>query len=144
MNMDDEEKAIVAAACQRWHEFDRRCESGESPVTAEAVLHDSDLAILAEAYCGEHPADENEPVTEEWLRSVGFKHGPENCEIAPGYEFVIQPPHCCNDLALWHGYGDVFIRGGRHVFFSIARNVNTRGRVRRLCAALGISLKEGA
>jgi hypothetical protein len=32
-----------------------------------------DCETLADAYLDEHPADEDEPITEEWLKSIGFR-----------------------------------------------------------------------
>lgn len=50
----------------------RKFNSGDMSVyETDYGLH-ADRAVLADAYLVEHPADDGEPVTEEWLRSVGF------------------------------------------------------------------------
>lgn len=40
----------VSASLARWREFNRRCDAGESPVTAEEVLQNDDMANLCFAY----------------------------------------------------------------------------------------------
>ncbi len=86
-----------------------------------------DAFALATAYLAEHPADDGEPITAEWLRSVGFvAHKPDGL---PAY--AVLP---C-----------VYIRldGGELELDGIPLDFSTRGQLRRLCAALGDPLKEG-
>lgn len=92
-----------------------------------------DAIILADAYLAEHPADDGEPVTADWMRSFAPNPGlyfPLNDDES-GVWFVFNPEGC---------------------YMAISDGVNrsaelpvppTRGHVRRLCAALGVELKEG-
>lgn len=103
-----------------------------------------DTAAVANAYLAEHPADDGEPVTADWLQSVGFgRH--------------MQPAANC-DLSLQAGDFRLFVavaiptreRYGfkperwavNEVWLPEAATPATRGHVRRLCAALGIPLTE--
>lgn len=99
-----------------------------------AMKHYAEIALA------EHPADDAEPVTEEWMRSVGFeKHDalwqwsksnglkmPSRLVYWPGYR---------GDGTQWH------IDGGPRAkdIYDIPEQP-TRGDVRRLCVALGIPL----
>jgi len=88
-----------------------------------------DERALAAAYLAEHPADDGEPITEEWLRSVGFK-------VSPDFEFLFI------EAGLRPGTIEFDPDIGWIIFGSKAtRLLETRGDVRRLCAALGIELK---
>jgi hypothetical protein len=91
---------------------------------------------VALAWLEDHPADDGEPVTEEWLRAVGFKD--------EEYSFVLRSP-----------YTDDWYHHLRHTACSVRKvdwkwhangigvaDQPTRGHVRRLCAALGVPLKE--
>jgi hypothetical protein len=93
-----------------------------------------DKLETSKAYLTEHPADDGEAITEDWLRSVGF-------------EFSYLNKH------LWIKSG----KTGHLRHTSMAMNVNsqlwflnglgcanceTRGDVRRLALALGIELQE--
>lgn len=96
------------------------------------VVLSKDVIDVANAYLAEHPADDALPIDELWLRGVGFK--PRGIEgdlwLWPLHwrhfsgEVVLQPAQ----LEIWHGV----LRG----------HPKTRGDLRRLCAALGINLKE--
>lgn len=95
---------------------------------------------LAHAYILDHPADDAEPVTEEWLRSVGFhdsRYQGKRFSLQLG-DVRVCPPIA--DLGLWVGImeddGD-FYSGAKAIPQS---HIRTRGDVRRLCAALGITL----
>jgi hypothetical protein len=87
--------------------------------------------VLAHAYLADHPADEDEPVTEDWLRSIGLK-------LRMGFGFPVT-----KTMSLWdsrNGWG-LYFHGGlgdsAEGETKIAK-VATRGQVRRLLAALGI------
>jgi hypothetical protein len=89
---------------------------------------------LAKAYLAEHPADDEEPVNEEWLRSIGLK-------LRMGFGFPVT-----KTMSLWdsrNGWG-LYFHGGlgdsAEGETKIA-NVATRGQVRRLLVALGIAAK---
>jgi len=84
---------------------------------------------LCVAYLSSHPADSDTPIDEEWLRSVGW-----NNLNAPHYWRFIG-----ND-----GFDVVKWTGGWNFRMHDGFNCKTRSDVRRLCAALGIELKEPA
>lgn len=116
---------------------------------AEAI--GDDYAALARMYLREHPADDDEPVTEEWLRSVGFDHhgiGGFNRLIEPSAAWKNgDPTRLFIDLDI-PGSASVSMTqgvGGREVHNYVAMTsmpgLLTRGQVRRLCAALGIELR---
>jgi hypothetical protein len=99
----------------------------------------ADGFLLARAYLADHPEDDCEPVTHQWLRCVGFTRG-------------MQTASTCV-LSLWSernhisieidddGYVRVAI-GDSDVseYLPAGFSMQTRGDVRRLCKALGISL----
>ncbi len=106
-----------------------------APEAHDGYLHqlDEDRERLAYAYLSEHPADDELPITEEWLRSVGF------CDAENDYWIWLQ----ATDLFIarssenkWtiEGYGN-----GETVSISAPK---TRGQLRRLAACLGIELQE--
>jgi hypothetical protein len=77
-----------------------------------------DKELLVDAYLTEHSADDDEPVTVEWLTSV---RPSKTIEVAVEGRIVIHGakfgwPHCDDSWTL--------------------------GRVRRLCKALGVELKK--
>lgn len=89
--------------------------------------------VLAQQYTIEHPADDAEPVTEDWLRSVGWSlksvfremyHEPTMLRWAMP---VLQA-----DMGVW-SIGEMREQ--------LRYAPKTRGDVRRLCAALGVELK---
>jgi hypothetical protein len=95
------------------------------------------IHAVASAYLAEHPADDAEPVDEAWLESVGFVHGDSaigsprmNSPRAPVDETQVVTIE--SDGAAYYDVDD-----GHWV---ILPDVETRGDVRRLCAALGIEL----
>lgn len=95
------------------------------PPWATRVYRDG--AAVAAAWLAEHPADDAEPVTEEWLRSVGFSSRPNNRWLQ------IRTPQggrldCWMASPLWEFHDEA------------VAIPQTRGDVRRLCTALGIDL----
>jgi len=96
----------------------------------------ADLETLGQAYLAEHPADEDEPVTAEWLRSIGFERMHESSFDwhHPLIAFV-RVRACEVYPKLFHGCS----AAGWHLVALSA----TRGQVRLLCRALGVELKEG-
>jgi hypothetical protein len=94
-----------------------------------SVPRNSWLSALAVAcqYQADHPADDGEPVTGEWLRSLGIFSG---CfgDRCCGWHNAKK----CHTLNLKTDRGNV---SGIDVF--------TRGDVRRLTAALGVPLRAG-
>ena len=92
-------------------------------VTLRAEIAEQALAELREQLV---PADDNEPVTEEWLESVGFVPSMLDWELrdeGTGYAIAMTGEHKRWDYM------------GRWI-----KSPETRGDVRRLCAALGIDL----
>ena len=87
----------------------------------------------ASKYLAEHPADDAEPVTPEWLVSVGL-----NNELHLGGTFYVQVfadggvSLNCTNLDTWYGWYEELD----------LPKCKTRRDVRRLCAALGIELGE--
>ena len=88
-------------------------------------------------------ADDDEPVTEEWLWSVGFAPEPTEDEDYLRIEFT----DCTGRVAsafvefesrIWLGIEQLDYPRDRH---SRIASLTTRGSVRRLAAALGIQLK---
>lgn len=90
-----------------------------------------DVIALSEAWLAEHPADDDEPITEEWLRGVGFRE----TKVSDEHFRIIRKDQvsvCCDDLSsptTWCMRGQEFLC-----------SFKTRGDVRRLCAAIGIEL----
>jgi hypothetical protein len=96
-------------------------------VTADAI-------VLADAYLAEHPADDGEAITEDWLRSI------EHDLQSVGFEFHVcrnqttdewEPHHFSIEHRPDDGEGPIFIP---------CKMVTTRGDLRLLCRALGIPL----
>ena len=100
-------------------------------------LHCLDYKALATHYLAEHPADDAEPVTEDWLLSVGFTRNKidqvililESKDLGRAMTYItISPCELCIESD----------DGG-----SIWLGERTRGDVRTLCRALGVEKKEG-
>lgn len=84
------------------------------------------------------PADDGEPVTADWLRAVGFvKWGDRGSMIR--FHRTWQPDHDDSiEVNAAHQWAEI-----EHGFDVVrVPNISTRGHVRRLCAALGITLTE--
>lgn len=154
----------VKAAAERYRKHQQRlCEDEHHkspywlPLTecwSERRLEDAN--VLANAHLTEHPADDDEPVTEEWLRSIGFKDWPEDNDDKHLFSLFIR----ANEEIGWecrlayqtNGFYavrmcdvDVHLGVAESVELLDSRNKTvkvTRGDVRRLCAALKIELKE--
>lgn len=89
----------------------------------------SDCKTLMEIALREHPADDDEPVTEEWL--ISLRWAPEGyaaftCLVLRHERHVLE--WFTEDESLWLNERCV-------------HDNPTRGDVRRLCAALGVELK---
>lgn len=85
----------------------------------------SDTMALAAAYADEHPADYDEPITPDWLLSVGFKRG-NDCYVYCGLYFE----ECSNGV--WELAAERIRRC----------HVATRGQMRDLYRAFGIEIEE--
>lgn len=82
--------------------------------------------VLAKAYLAEHPADDDEPVTAEWLESIG----------ANSDDGLFFTGHDAVDFELTEFEGTWHVDVGWRTICL----VETRGDVRRLLAALGIEV----
>lgn len=90
-----------------------------------------DHVVVAELYLAEHPEDDDDTVTEEWLRSV-MSDAQKSLELS------------CNGLTFgvsWyvHKWLCYVRQDDEHVELG---EVKTRSDVRDLCRALGVSLDE--
>lgn len=115
-----------------------RLRSGDYPTKdCETVILDA--MALAHAYLTEHPADEDEPVTEEWLRTIAHPN-PLSTRV---YGFTIFAcgiqvkvvPHRIREFE----FQIELCQDDQNIALGKAK---TRGQVRLLCRALGIELKE--
>lgn len=106
----------------------------ERPSFGHPTRQMADWQTLVAAYLADHPADDADPVTEGWLRTVGFQQAGPCLEVSSPSEAI--------RIALW------FTAPGVVEFWRLHGNKldhqpSTRGHVRRLCSALGIVLQEG-
>ena len=93
-----------------------------------------DHVALAEAYLAEHRADDDEPTGYEWLQDCGLSGGTAKLESG---ELTIVPASKwayieIEENSQWHRC--------QHII--TLPFPETRGDVRRLCSALGITLKD--
>lgn len=131
----------LRAAANRWQEGNYSYSALDCDTYSDSEV--ADMRLLARAYLAEHPADDAEPVTAEWLRSVGF------CRE--------MQPASSNNLTIRHGSAIVtrWMNSDNVPRWSVRMYADetpdwvppciqpkTRGDVRRLCKALGIELKE--
>lgn len=86
-----------------------------------------EIVKLAQAWFAAHPADEDQPLTWPWMDSVTDMK-------ANGLELAARS---CDD-----GIHIVIPRCGPNLTDYVTPNVSTRGDLRRLASALGITLKE--
>lgn len=108
-----------------------------------------DMRAVGKAYLADHPADDAEPLTEDWLRAAGFCRP---MQVAAGTLMVSEA--CVSDdrVTRLPVVGVEFPRrkaGAVPVWrvwvYGHPRDHNdcpTRGHIRRLCAALGAPLAE--
>lgn len=111
--MSDDVRAAAERAV-RWYESMRRY-GGRWDALADDIVQ-SARAVLAE-----HPADDGEPVTDEWLESIGHPTPPEPPQRG-GHRWM------------------VLVVDGKGSSYRLP-NAATRGDVRRLCRALGVTLR---
>lgn len=123
--MNDELRA-TAERLLKWAEKHADDPAAMGKPHVRALIHD--CGKLARAYLAEHPADDGEPVTVEWLAECGFERNARYFTL-PNYSGNLF------DVVLW--------ADGFNVRWDGHTNCKTRGEVRRLCAALGIQLAEG-
>jgi hypothetical protein len=92
----------------------------------------SDAYKVADAYLAEHPADDGEPITADWLRSAL----PVTRSVFPSKDCVSFLIDCKFDIECFFG------RRWVAVFSVFILEMKTRGDVRLLCRALQIDLTE--
>lgn len=130
--MTTEEIRQIASSIER-----RLIESGD-PFSGD----DWGMMQVARAYLAEHPPDDGQKTTEEWLEIVGLPLA------TPGYGIRLTEV-----LSLWDssigwslyfhdGDGDAFMLDGEKSGPRAIVNAGTRGRVRSICKTLNIPLKE--
>ena len=118
-------------AAQEIRGFSVHCAAHPEKLSKNMLAMFEKVYWVSQAYLAEHPADDDEPVTEEWLLSVGFVHDATHVVLrnwGPQRNGNIQ----AYPNGKWWLNGTAMIQ------------MKTRGQVRRLCAALGIGLKEAA
>lgn len=98
--------------------------------------YNSDRGLVVKAYLAEHQSEDDEPVTESWLSSIGFRVCEhcllaDSCGVGPIYTLELDLNGGCDGATIWQGDFCISIL-----------MPETRGAVRRLCAALGVELKE--
>jgi hypothetical protein len=88
---------------------------------------------LACAWMQEHPADDDEPVTHAWVKTIGF------AETDHLNKMTYRRPESI-DLGLWavDGGWKAMLLITEFASSTITRGLKTRGQVRRLLSALGI------
>ncbi len=107
-----------------------------------------DMVRVCRAYLAEHPADDEEPVGRDFVKSQErVVRDDENCVVA----VLSQRDARFRIRLVWEEARPPFTHqpilnvsiqegGSDHIYIPVA----IRGHVRRLCAALGVPLKEGA
>ncbi len=101
------------------------------------VDEDADARLLADAYLAEHHADDAEPITLEWLRSVGFQDGHTKRRSLVAGVIYVCPPY--GPAPWWCG-----IKSSNQDVYAQITKFATRGQIRRLATALSIPLTEDA
>ncbi len=131
--MSDELRAAAEEVCREARRIDH--------YTPTITIPTSVLLSAAAVACNwraEHPADDGEPTTEEWLESLGRRG-------VPGFGVPLTPLlSLWNSSSGWHlffhnGDGDGFMPDMDTNGPIRIAGAGTRGQVRRLLAALGIS-----
>lgn len=96
------------------------------------------------AYLAEHPVSDSEPVTPEWLRSVGFENG----GAMSGLVLTHEQDGLVTKITLHHRFGWKLSSGTTQENLTSSSTIQlhappkTRGDVRLLAKALGVDLKE--
>ena len=125
--------AAVKRSLKRSLEYVRRDLYGNEPTSLLA----RELASVCKLYLAEHPDDDGEPLTAEWMTAVGGQVLEDG-----NWYFGDGNRHGCVILH-WHDnidIGDVY----RLSFGRYAPNVrvSNRGQLRRLCVALNVPMHD--
>ena len=137
----------LRAAAERWQRhgcYYAENHGGDLNKAIAAMLVDA--KTLADAQCrhlAEHPADDDTPVTAEWLRGVGFvplTYEPQGV-VGP----LKWPTSPDNDGLSWHPTADEtsqWVFSDRQLDSVYLPPLPTRGHVRRMLTVLGFTLTE--
>lgn len=109
----------------------------EDRIVAAADYEDceGDIQYVANAYLADHPADEGEPITDGWLREIGFIQWNTSEHI-----YSMRFLKTNDELQLWRQSGS---RMTVKVFgVTLKSPVEARGQLRKLLEALGVETKE--
>ena len=112
----------------------------ESGSLSEDDIFDPIVAglALADEYLAEHPADEDEAITDTWLREIGFSRFMQ--PAATNHLSIGDLDSTDNHLARWEN------PDGPHLWAINQQwthnGPRTRGQLRTLCKAIGIELNE--
>ena len=129
----------LQAACERLPAHEEWKKNGGQPPYGwgtRPMQIERDRQEVALAYLREHPTDDAEPVTVDWMRSNGRDN--EGC-FESEWQHSIAPMICVISRACAGGWEPckLWLGGVQGRLQEV-----TRGDVRRLCSALGIELKE--
>lgn len=131
--MTEAELRMCAVDCEKW-----LIERGD-PLCGD----DWAMMQVVRAYLAEHPADDDMPVTTDWVMSLGFTNwegSDSEFEWADHWFGLARRNY--GDGPEWLAY--YLTADGFDGSESYLSHVPTRGHVRRLCAALNRPLKEKA
>jgi hypothetical protein len=95
----------------------------------------NDARLIAEAWIAEHPADDDEPITEEWLEQLAFTHNDSWYFRSPAQTSMQA------DVTLIRWSGGWSVKVSDRFTSVLTANVKTRGDLRLLAKALGIGLE---
>jgi hypothetical protein len=110
--------------------------SDYSEITAVEVLRR--IVDAAKRHLAEHPADDGEPVTEDWLVSIGFwrRGGDELCSPRDGRWMLI---HDADPVPGYSSRWNLSFPGCQQ---GLGYDLPTRGDVRRLLTALNVPFSQ--
>ncbi len=116
-----------------------------NPIGGKPHSQAVDGHYVARAYLAEHPSDDGEPITEDWLSGLGAEFFPATDYERPMYILSSSCRRFGWELARYEE-GDEWtaeLTVNRAYHLGVSHDIKTRGDVRRLCSALGIELEEG-
>lgn len=153
--MDEEAKRAAAILREMIADDSRWCDKSISERSDINNRWNIQAVKVVHSYLAEHPADEDEPVTEEWLKTLAteFEMDKDGDRV---YRFRVSEDACEEcwlvfsvDKVGWHEtvphlryYGRKEGVGVHDVYWPVLPK--TRGQFRVQCRALGIPLKESA
>ena len=120
----------LRAAAERLLKWAERHEAASVSTNAKAMIYD--CGKVAIAYLAEHPAYGDEPITEEWLRSVGFVEADMGLRLNTEFTGRHHLRHTC---IFRHLTGEWWVNGLG------CATPQTRSDLRRLAKCLGVKLK---